>query len=44
MILSGVAEIFSLAALIPFLSLLTNPSKALENQQVFFISNLLKYI
>ena len=42
MIISGIAEIFSLAALIPFLSLLTNPSKALENPQVIFVAQLLK--
>ncbi len=42
MILSGIAEIFSLAALVPFLSLLTNPSKALENPQVIFITQFLK--
>ena len=41
MIISGIAEIFSLAALIPFLSLLTNPLKALENPKVVFIAQLL---
>ena len=41
MILSGVAEAFSLASILPFLSIITNPKAALNNQIIFKISNFL---